>query len=923
MNLLSMPPSSGDSPDIMRRYQSRPMLLGYPAAEGFVPPQTKRHAADFRQTLRITAFDYGDVTPEQAEELAAKWRSQGLTLIIAEGNRYLFKDGNEVLATAIKAPVLEKIIANTKVLVEACHRHGLRFFHHLTSTMVSPHLLELHPDWKAIDLLTGESPTNVYGTSNTCINNDSFMQAFFERLDRLQRETRADGVMQDEIQFFSPTLCGCPSCREKFKSEASLDLPQPGDTEWFSSKNPDYHAWLAWRHEKVIERNQQVRQIMLKYVPDATDITYICNNSAYWNYYASGFAVDGMPRFADSIGYECEPPDFLYQYYWPHMAAEMKYLRAVAENIPTAPWTLFYNPTAGDYTWNWLLSTSQGSRVWWLLGEPWQNAAAEPLLAWEARHEELMANLKTEANIAVPFSITTRNNYPYERPRDWTHGYASTVNALMDGHVPFRVLIDADLKAATLTTKRVKTLLLFDMTNITDGTAAEIRQFVRQGGTVIASAATSLFTENRTKRTDFALADVFGCHYGGEVEQGKWLHIPAANGVTGDVVGDLPHADNFVVVKNVAPEARQLGTMIAADGKTYPGIIAHRYGKGKAVYFAGHPEYKYLYYYYNSDIDIKPGKFWKDNREPQYGRLLCNVARYANAEIPVQVDNVPSGVLVESYRQESGRASGVQVHLVNFLGGRLQEGIVPVRNAINFPEVKPNLPDPHKPITIGVRAADVNGVYVVSPDFDEVVQLPFTETNGYTTVVLPALYRYALVYFNQGDSSLFRELAGGRVAGTMPAAKPLRYEDALPLVGAYDLHAAVAFAGTPALRAGVPTQFYKSEEGQTVYGAQSDETTMTATLHIPTLPANAVLEIGAMDHNQPYAVTDIEIKLNGKVLVSGKTKARNEEWSVVPFSITAADLVVGENTVEIKNLADGPLRGMPAFTVNFVRIRPA
>ena len=157
----------------------------------------------------------------------------------------------------------------------------------------------------------------------------------------------------------------------------------------------------------------------------------------------------------------------------------------------------------------------------------------------------------------------------------------------------------------------------------------------------------------------------------------------------------------------------------------------------------------------------------------------------------------------------------------------------------------------------------------------------------------------------------------------MPAAKPLRFDQALPLVGAYDAQAVVAFAGTPALQASVPAEFYKNEEGQTVYGTQSNATTMTATLDIPAGPPNPVLEIGAMDHNQPYAETDIEIKLNGKIVVTGKTKVRNEEWTVVSFPIAAADLATGKNTVEIKNLADGSLNNLPSFTVNFVRIRPA
>ena len=48
-------------------------------------------------------------------------------------------------------------------------------------------------------MATGKTLTNGYGTSNSCINNTDFMNAFFARLERLIAETNPDGIMQDEI----------------------------------------------------------------------------------------------------------------------------------------------------------------------------------------------------------------------------------------------------------------------------------------------------------------------------------------------------------------------------------------------------------------------------------------------------------------------------------------------------------------------------------------------------------------------------------------------------------------------------------------------------------------------------------------------------------------------------------------------------
>ena len=44
----------------------------------------------------------------------------------------------------------------------------------------------------------------------------------------------------------------------------------------------------------------------------------------------------------------------------------------------------------------------------------------------------------------------------------------------------------------------------------------------------------------------------------------------------------------------------------------------------------------------------------------------------------------------------------------------------------------------------------MKNVYLLSPDFDAVVELPFKEDGGLVRVDLPELYRYAMLYFSQG-----------------------------------------------------------------------------------------------------------------------------------------------------------------------------
>ena len=114
-------------------------------------------------------------------------------------------------------------------------------------------------------------------------------------------------------------------------------------------------------------------------------------------------------------------------------------------------------------------------------------------------------NQTSAANIGVLFSLASRDQslraYGPEK-REWIHGYAGTCNALTFGHVPYKVVIEADMKAETLT-RKLKTLVLFNTTNLSDSAVEAVREFVRAGGTLVASGDVSRYDANWQVRPDF------------------------------------------------------------------------------------------------------------------------------------------------------------------------------------------------------------------------------------------------------------------------------------------------------------------------------------------------------------------------------------------------------------------------------------
>jgi len=866
-------------------------------------------------------FGYKIISQEAADREMEKIKESGINFVLAEDNRYIMRGIGEMDQNipGLNAGTLEEMIENTRKVVEACHKNNMQFINHITCTMVDSGLFKKHSDWAMIDMETGKSPLNRYGTANACINNDDFMNEWFKRLEKLCLETNADGIMIDEIQFFGPFKCGCKWCREKFKKETGYELPENGNSKnWFNMKNPAYRRWLDWRSEKVIERHLQAKKIVRKHNPNAVYSAYSCNNTTSWNYYASGSSINNFTEYADSVGYECEPHDYFYQYYWPHEIMELKYLRAIAENIGTGMWTLFYEKALGDYTINWFCSMSQGSRRWWRVhGIPNSEKAYKPLLSWEVKHQDILINTISPANIGVLFSLDSRDRNPIGGSK-WMKGFAATCNALIDGHIPYKVVIDEDITPEKLE-KKVKTLVLFNTASLSEKAVQAIREFVKKGGNLICSGNISICNNNYEKLNNFALSDVLGFSYAGEQKKGKTLIIDAKNEVTGKLTGSFKYPDSIILLKDLDKNVKVFGKMVDENGKEYPGLLWRKYGKGNVVYFAGYPEMRYFFHYYNDNL-IKPGKMWKDYRDPEFLKLICESVISFNLDIPLIVQNVPQGIVVEAYKHHFKDMKGIQVHVANFLGGVIKEGVVPIINEVSFPEARPLLPDPQKPISLKVLAPETKKVYLISPDFDATVGLPFRKEGNYVCVELPDFYRYFILYFSEGDDSEFKTLNNG-VVTKLPPAKKLLLEEKNALAGKYDPDSVIVFADDTRFTGGQKGEVWKLKEPScTIYGTESGISNVTISFDINKKIEKPILEIGAMDDNQP-SKAPIEIKLNGKTVFRGNSTFPDAGWSLRSFKIDKSDLKEGRNIVEISNTGKGPRGNIPWMGISFVRIK--
>ena len=110
--------------------------------------------------------------------------------------------------------------------------------------------------------------------------------------------------------------------------------------------------------------------------------------------------------------------------------------------------------------------------------------------------------------------------------RKWKIHRLGMYQALIDARMPFEMVHDGQLDAAHI--GRFKLLLLPNIAALSDGQCEQLREFVRGGGSLLATYETSLYDEWGERRADFGLADLFGASFEALREgpiQNSYFHV--------------------------------------------------------------------------------------------------------------------------------------------------------------------------------------------------------------------------------------------------------------------------------------------------------------------------------------------------------------------------------------------------------------
>jgi hypothetical protein len=572
-------------------------------------------------------------------------------------------------------------------LVRGCRALDMNVVARIDPHAVRDEVRQAHPDWIAV--APDGQPRRHWANPElwvTC----ALGPYNFDFMDRVNREIVAkyavDGVFANR---WAPQGgdCYCVHCQENFRRATGRELPRAS-----ARSDPARRAFVEWRIARLTELwkhwDASIRGVR-------AEARFIPNGPPDMKTAAALADI----QFADFQARRGLTPP------WAN-GRRAKEFRAVMGRKPVAG--IFSVGLEEPYRWKdsvqtepevqlWVAdATANGMRPWAtkfsgvLYDRRWL-PIVERIYDWHYRHERYLRNERSLARVALLHSEQTEVFHAGiadgDRAADHMLGM---YHALVEARIPFDLVHEALLTPDRLDPYKV--LVLADAAALSDAQCEAIRQYVRRGGSVVATFASSLYDEYGERRPDFGLADVFGVSFGGvdgpmhnsyltlEADAGGRRH-PILAGLDGtpriingvfriEVRGGSspspltlipPYPD--LPMEDVYPRVPHTDT---------PGVYLRDLGKSRVVYFPW-------------DIDRT---FW-DVLAVDHLTLLKNAVAWAANE-PAPVEVAGPGVLdVTIFRQ---RAS-TTVHVVNLTNPMMMKG--PLREVM-----------PIGPLTVGVRLAD-------------------------------------------------------------------------------------------------------------------------------------------------------------------------------------------------------------------------
>ena len=538
----------------------------------------------------------------------------------------------------------------------AAAKEGIKLLTYFNVHWAAEFMAKAHPDWIQYDKNKAPIGTGSYNEGAFfCVN--SPWRDYAAQIAEDMARYDILGIFLDG-PIFSGAGCYCEHCEKKFGSR----LPQ-------SAEEADWKKFQDFRSRSIFDFIGHLKNGLKK----SSQKVMLFSNAQGGFYHTLDFrrnvpANRELTKYVDMLGAEggCLRMNLVatYSYLLPGLSA--KRLESQAGGKATfnfisgrhLNWSRYLLPPA-EMKLVYAQTVANGANPEYMIfsgdiGKPGALAVGE-INKFLQENAKLFEGAESMAEVAMLVSDQTANCYTSPEDLGDTE-YKGMVMALMQSHIPFDLIDDHSL--ADKEFFKYKTLILPNCACLSAHQIENIKDYVRGGGTIIATYETSHYDEIGRRASDLQLGDLFGVtSLNKPNEMGAIDNIS----VTDPAFRDLSQTLIPATMRNLAIENR------GGEGAAYfhekmkspyselppvsssPALMLNSYGKGRTAYFPG----------------TFGGLYWKF-RFPEYMALLAGLVTKFNPA-GLCFKGLPQSVEVVVRRQEkSGRRL---IHLISSLEG--------------------------------------------------------------------------------------------------------------------------------------------------------------------------------------------------------------------------------------------------------------
>lgn len=507
------------------------------------------------------------------------------------------------------------IVAET---IEALHGAGVRAIGRIDPSLGSPDELAKHPERFARDA-KGE-PMRLHDFYLTCPNGAHYGEFMLDVVREIMERYALDGLWANAAQFspWSSARCWCDNCTRAFH-EAGGKGKLPAE-DW---SDPAWKLYSESRYASIAEWNRRVKAVIDEVRPACAWLPLSQVIESWDHIRKGGWDVDLTAPHADAAVLEAQRR--YCNLWWPGM--ESRYAHAMDPGRGAGitisyfyPWWRFtHAPVAENRVWAAQI-VAHGARPWLhltgFMSERFDRRGLEPMQAL-FRHfksrPDVYEGRRSGARVALLYSRRTLDYAGGADPDlNYLDGFRGAYNALMDDRIPFDLLSDKLVTAERLA--HYDAVLAPSLACLSDATAAQLEEYVRRGGHLVATYRTGFCDEWGNERAEPWIARLVGAQYTGRVRRdlkaayaaierrshpivaalGDTDLIPLAGNVCELDAGEASDADVFALIPPVearagsgmsVPEFNAAGTPLAI-----PLLLTRNVGEGSVAYLPWEPD---------------------------------------------------------------------------------------------------------------------------------------------------------------------------------------------------------------------------------------------------------------------------------------------------------------------------------------------